>query len=66
MRPVDACEATAGRPSRRRTSCSDTHGASTARAAGSELTFELDPQQQSCELGVETPQEPRADDETDE
>ncbi|KAE8984424.1 hypothetical protein PR001_g23181 [Phytophthora rubi] len=33
MRPVDACEATAGRPSRRRTSCSDTHGASTARRA---------------------------------
>ncbi|KAE8893809.1 hypothetical protein PF003_g22336 [Phytophthora fragariae] len=33
MRPVDACETKAGRPSRRRTSCSDTHGASTARPA---------------------------------
>ncbi|KAE9334547.1 hypothetical protein PF008_g13918 [Phytophthora fragariae] len=31
MGPVDACEATAGRPSRRRTNCLDTHGASTAR-----------------------------------
>ncbi|KAE8877113.1 hypothetical protein PF007_g28267 [Phytophthora fragariae] len=86
MRPVDACEATAGRPSRRRTSCSDTHGASTARCAlkyrgavayasslwvnsGRRALSSLSNwtrSKQSCELGVETPEEPRADDETDE
>ncbi|KAE8911699.1 hypothetical protein PF003_g4630 [Phytophthora fragariae] len=86
MGPVDACEATAVRPSRRRTNCLDTHGSSTARRAlkyrgavafasglwvnsGRRALSSLSNwtcSKQSCELGVETPEEPRADDERDE